>query len=73
MLLSPLGFSCGGRDPCTGNLSLLTTLFFFFLKEGAGKLFMGLGGSVHFNLILIYFFEEIHQNPHVALDLVSSV
>lgn len=57
-----------------GNLHLLTiALLFFSLKGGAEKLFMGLAGSVHCNLIVSYFFEEIHQNPRVGLDLVISV
>lgn len=49
------------------------SVFSLSLEEEAGKLFMGFRGSIHFNVILIDFFEEIHQNPHVDLDLVISV
>lgn len=56
--------SLHGEFKCADN-----SVFSFSLRDEAGKLFMGLCGSVHFNLILIDFFEEIHQNPHLDLDL----
>jgi len=56
------------------NLSLLTkALLFFSLKGGTEELFMCLTVSVRCDLIVIYLFEEIHQNPHVGLDLVTRV
>lgn len=57
-----------------GNVSLLgTALLLFSLKRGTEKLFMGLTGCNHCNLIIIYFFEEIHQNPRIGLHLMMSV
>lgn len=74
LLLENSGFLCGGEEPCMGNLSLLTIVLLFFLLKGqTEKVFMGPVGSVHCNLIVIYFFEVIHQIPHVGLDLVISV